>query len=294
MKEKLKEKILKIAIALTSTFLIIEIFGGYVFGSLALLSDAGHMFRDVFALSIALLAITLAKKLPTPTKTFGYHRAEVFAALVNGLLLFGISIGIFYYAYLRTITPVAIHSIGMFGVATVGFVVNLYIVGKLKEYGEDINIKAAYWHVLTDALSSLAIIIGATIIFFTGIHLVDPLLSMVIAFVVLFSSINLVRDSTNILLEGVPSNINVNQVIEEMESVRDVLGIHHLHVWSLCPCVNLLSAHIYTSKTRLVDVEKIKKTLNKKLEKFNILHTTFQFECKACQDKSKLKKIAHK
>lgn len=164
----------------------------------------------------------------------------------------------------------------------------------MRGYGEDINIKAAYWHVLTDALSSLTIIIGATIIFFTGIYLVDPILSVTIASVVLFSSINLVRDSMNILLEGVPPSINVNKVIEEMESVRDVLEVHHLHIWSLCPCVNLLSAHLSTSKTKLADVEKITKTLNKKLEKFNILHTTFQFEYKVCPDKSKLRKIGHK
>lgn len=291
--ERLKERDIKAAIVFTAIFLIMEIFGGYFFGSLSLLSDAAHMFRDVFALASSLLAITLAKKMPTQTRTFGYHRTEVFVALVNGLLLLGVSLGIFYHAYLRAIAPVVIHSTGMLGIATAGLVVNLYVASKLRRYKEDINIKSAYWHVLTDALSSLGIVVGAIFIFLTGLYPIDTFLSVGIASIVAVSSITLVRDSANMLLEGVPPTININQVIQEMERVRNVLGIHDLHLWSLCPNVNVLSAHIYTSKLKLSDTEKLVKVLNRKLKKFNILHTTFQFECKECLDKNKFKKIDH-
>jgi cobalt-zinc-cadmium efflux system protein len=294
MEEKLKEKNLKIAIYLTSTFFLVEIFGGYFFGSLALLSDAAHMLRDVFALGITLLAINLAKKLPTETKTFGLHRAEVFAALINGLLLVGISFGIFYHAYLRIIAPITVQSIGMLTVAIAGAAVNFYVLTRLKMHQKDINVKSAYLHVLTDLLSSIIVVVGGVIIFFTEMYFVDPILSVVIAFFVLIASIDLIKSSINILLEGVPAGINLNQIIEEMKKVKNVLGVHHLHVWALCPNVNILTAHVYTSEPSLAEVKKIRKALNKKLRKFNILHTTFQFECKECADKRIIKGIGHK
>jgi cobalt-zinc-cadmium efflux system protein len=293
MKEKLKEKNLKIAIYLTSIFLLVEILGGYFFGSLSLLSDAAHMFRDVFALGITFLAISLAKKLPTQTKTFGLHRAEVFVALINGLVLVGISFWIFYNAYLRILTPLSVESIGMVTLAALGAAVNFYVLNKLKVHKEDINVKSAYLHVFTDMVSSIAVVIGGIVIFFTGIYYVDTLLSIGIAFVVLISSIGLIKESANILLEGVPAGVSLDKIISEMKKVKDVIGIHHLHVWALCPNVNVLIAHVYTSKSDLTEIEKIRKRLNKVLRKFNIFHTTFQFECKECADKMIIKRIEH-
>jgi cobalt-zinc-cadmium efflux system protein len=293
MKEKLKEKSLIVAIYLTSIFFIVEIIGGLIFRSLSLVSDAFHMLRDVFALTITFLSINLAKKLPTETKTFGFHRAEVFAALINGLVLVGISFWIFYDAYLRIISPLSVESIGMITVAAFGAVVNFYVLTKLKVHKEDINVKSAYLHVLADMISSIAVIIGGVAIFFTGIYYVDTLLSIGIAFIVFISSLGLIKESINILLEGVPSGISLSEIVSEMKKVKDVIGIHHLHVWALCPNVNVLIAHVYTSKSDLTEIEKIRKRLNKVLRKFNIFHTTFQFECKECVDKRVIKRIEH-
>jgi len=161
------EKSLKIAIILTSIFFVVEIIGGLISGSLSLLGDAVHMFRDVFALLISLSAINLAKKLPSRTKTFGYHRVEIFASFLNGILLLVVSGWIFWEAYQRFFTPEPIESITMFVVALIGLLVNLYVASKLHG-SHDLNVKSAFVHVLTDTLSSIAVIFASIWIFFTN------------------------------------------------------------------------------------------------------------------------------
>jgi cobalt-zinc-cadmium efflux system protein len=293
MRSKIKEKDLKIAIYVTSFFLFVEIFGGYLFGSVSLISDAIHMSRDVFSLYISWFAINLAKKLPTNKMTFGYHRAEVFAAFINGLILIGVCIAILYSAYLRMLNPNEVKSIGMLSVASLGFLANLYVLRKLKKYEDDINIKSAYLHVLTDAISSISIIIGAIIIFFTGFYLIDPLLSVGIILLVLISMIRVVKESINILMEGVAGNVNIGEIIEEMKKVKGVADVHDVHIWALCPNVNVLTAHIYTCNKSLSTTKKITKMLNIKLRKFNIFHATFQFECEKCKNSIKIERIEH-
>jgi cobalt-zinc-cadmium efflux system protein len=293
MRSKIKEKDLKIAIYLTSFFLFVEIFGGYLFGSVSLISDAIHMSRDVFSLYISWFAINLAKKLPTNKMTFGYHRAEVFAAFINGLILIGVCIVILYSAYLRMVNPNEVKSIGMLSVASLGFLANLYVLRKLKKYEDDINIKSAYLHVLTDAISSISIIIGAIIIFFTGFYLIDPLLSVGIILLVLISMIRVVKESINILMEGVAGNINIGEIIKEMKKVKGVADVHDVHIWALCPNVNVLTAHIYTCNKSLSTTKKITKILNRKLRKFNIFHATFQFECEKCKNSRNIEMIEH-
>jgi cobalt-zinc-cadmium efflux system protein len=293
MRIKIKEKDLKIAIYVTSIFLFVEIFGGYLFGSVSPISDAIHMSRDVFSLYISWFAINLAKKLPTNKMTFGYHRAEVFATFINGLILIGVCIVILYSSYLRIVNPNEVKSIGMLFVASLGFLANLYVLRKLKKYEDDINIKSAYLHVLTDAISSISIIIGAIIIFLTGFYIIDPLLSMGIILLVLISTIKIVKESINILMEGVAGNVNISKIIEEMKKVEGVVSVHDVHIWSLCPNVNVLTAHIYTYNKSLSNTKKITKILNKKLIKFKIFHTTFQFECEKCKNSRNIERIEH-
>src|SRR3989338_9601792 len=205
MQENNVEKSLKIAIILTSVFFVVEIVGGLISGLLSLLGDAWHMFRDVFALLLSLSAINIAKNLPSRTKTFGYHRIEIFAAFVNGILLIGISLWIFWQAYQRFFAPKPIESVTMFIVALVGLLANLYVALKLHG-SHDINVKSAFTHVLADALSSVAVIFASVWIFFTGQTVIDPILGSLIAALILFSAFAIIKDSIYVLLGFAPKN----------------------------------------------------------------------------------------
>lgn len=286
------EKSLKIAIVLTSVFFVVEVIGGLISGSLSLLGDAGHMFRDVFALFISLGAINIAKKLPTKTKTFGYHRIEIFAAFVNGILLIGISGWIFGEAYPRFFTPKPIESTTMFIVASIGLLVNLYVAFKLHG-SHDLNVRSAFMHVLTDTLSSVAVIFASVWIFFTNQTIVDPILGMAIAVLILFSASTVIRDAIRILLEFTPKDINFDDVIKYIENVKGVQGVHNVHLWSLCSNINVMDAHIFTTESNMVKIEKIKKEIKKGLEKYNIKHATLEFECEECTENGKIKKVKH-
>jgi len=206
MKNNTIKKSLKIAIVLTFVFFVVEVIGALISGSLSLLGDAGHMFRDVFALFISLSAVNIAEKLPTKTKTFGYHRIEIFAAFVNGILLIGISGWIFWEAYQRFFAPKPIESATMFIVALIGLLVNLYVAFKLRG-SHDINVKSAFLHVFTDTLSSVAVIFASIWIFFTNQTIIDPILGTGIAIFILFSAFTIMEDSIHILLEFTPKNI---------------------------------------------------------------------------------------
>ncbi len=286
------EKSLKFAIALTLMFFAVEVAGGIISGSLSLLGDAGHMLRDVFALFISLTAIRLSRKLPTPTRTFGYHRVEIFAAFVNGLMLVGISIWIIYEAWQRFSAPPPIKSLPMLGAAVLGLAVNGIVAFKLHG-SHDLNIRSAFLHVMTDLIFSLAVIGAAVWIHFTGQTIVDPVLSLLIGAVIAVSAVSIIRDSARILLEYVPKDIDLGQVIREIESMDGVESIHDVRVWSLCSHINALSAHILTGLRRLEEIEAVKTNLREMLTKYNIKHATFEFECEACKDEGKLRKLIH-
>jgi cobalt-zinc-cadmium efflux system protein len=286
------EKSLKFAIALTLVFFAVEVAGGIISGSLSLLGDAGHMLRDFFALFISLTAIRLSRRLPTPTRTFGYHRVEIFAAFLNGLMLVGISIWIFYEAWQRFAEPPPIKSLPMLGVAVMGLAVNGFVAFKLHG-SHDLNIRSAFLHVMTDLIFSLAVIGAAVWIHFTGRTIVDPVLSMVIAVVIAGSAVSIIRDSTRILLEYTPKDVDLDQIIREIESVDAVDSIHDVHIWSLCSHINALSAHILTGLRNLDEIEAVKTSLREMLVEYNIKHATFEFECEACKDESKLRKLIH-
>lgn len=275
-------KKLKLAIALTSAILIAELVGGIISNSLALFTDAAHVFMDVLALGLSLSALTIACRPFDDKATFGYHRAEIFAALINALLLVIVVIFIFQEAYGRLISPPEIRTFEMLVVASIGLVVNLFVTLTLRGY-HDLNIRGAYLHVLGDTLSSFAVIAGGVLIILTGYYIVDPILSIVISCVIVYNSLRLLKESVDILMERAPKHIDLEKLKKEILEVKGVHGIHDLHVWSICSNVHALNAHLVVDSISVKDTETITSEINEQLfEGYGISHTTLQFECNDC------------
>jgi cobalt-zinc-cadmium efflux system protein len=275
-------KKLKLAIALTSVILIAELIGGIISNSLALFTDAAHVFMDVLALGLSLSALTIACRPLDEKATFGYHRAEIFAALINGILLVIVVIFILREAYERLLSPPEIRTFEMLGVAGIGLVVNLYVTISLRGH-HDLNIRGAYLHVLGDTLSSFTVIAGGLIIILTGYYIVDPILSVIISCVIVYSSLRLLKESVDILMERTPKHIDVEKLKEEILEVKGVHGLHDLHVWSICSNVHALNAHLVVDSISVKDTEKITLEINRRLlQDYGISHTTLQFECNEC------------
>ena len=277
-----KERPLLFALILTSTFLVAEVVGGLVTGSLALISDAAHMLTDVTALGIALVAIKIARRPADAIRTFGYYRFEILAAAFNTILLFLVAIYILFEAYQRLKHPPEISSIGMLVIASIGLVVNL-ISMKLLTTGKDksLNMKSAYLEVWSDMLGSVGVIIGALIIRFTGWAWVDSIIAVLIGLWVLPRTWVLLKESVNVLLEGVPEGIDLKKLKESAGKVEGVLDIHELHVWAITSDRISLTAHVvieekYDCESILLDLRKLL------MSQFGISHTTLQHERKKC------------
>lgn len=271
---------LQLALAITALFFLIELAGGLVSGSLALVSDAGHMFSDVLALILSLGAITLAARLPTKERTYGFRRAEIFAAFVNSLLLLGVSVVILYEAYQRLLNPAPILS-GLMGVVAVaGLIANLAVAFLLHD-SHNLNVRSAFLHVIGDTISSVAVIVSAVWIAFTGQVIVDPLLSGFIAVLIMISAAGILRETIGILLQFTPRSIDFDAVIADITSVPGVAGVHHVHIWSLSSDIHVLDAHVYTCEQ---DTTRIKKEIRERLGKYHIHHSTLEFECEECED----------
>jgi cobalt-zinc-cadmium efflux system protein len=283
---------LKIAIGVTFSILLLEVAGGFVSGSLALLSDAGHMLVDGLSLGISLGAILIARRLPTKKRTFGFHRVEVLAALVNGVVLFILSGLILYEAYRRYLHPEPVNSEIMLVVAAIGLGANLVVAHGLSG-SADLNIRGAFLHVIGDALSSFAVTGGAIVISLTGYLAIDPILSALLVIVILVSTYRLIRDSVVILLQFTPRDVDFDAMVKDMESVRGVDGVHDVHVWALCSHVNVLDAHVYSCEKDVVRRDAIKQEIKKHLEKFNIRHSTLEFECEECKDCRLIREVEH-
>lgn len=280
----MQENRLKIFIVLTLFILFLEAFGGIFTNSLALLSDASHVLMDLLALTLAYLAIHFSRKPPTSKATYGYHRFEVIASLINSLTLIGVSAWIFYEAYLRAINPLQIRSTEMLAIAAIGFAANGYVVLKLRKFKSDLNIRAAYLHVITDTLSSLGVIIAAVWISVTGNYLIDPALSFIIAGVVALSSARLLYECFLILMQHVPRYINMKRLVRDIRRINGVKDVHDVHVWTLCPHIHMLTAHVQIKNRATQD--RILSRINNEVErKYCIDHTTIQFELKHCGNK---------
>jgi cobalt-zinc-cadmium efflux system protein len=277
------KKSLKIAILLTATIVVAEIAGGLLSGSLSLMGDALHMLQDVFALFLSLGAIIMAEKLPTPSRTFGYHRIEIGAAMVNGLFLIAISLIIIHQAFARFSEPSPVNGPVMLGVAFIGLIANIVAIYVLHG-SHDLNVKSAYLHVIGDTLSSVAVIAAAIWIVLTGQTLADPLLGLLIAGVIIVSSFSLLREAAGILLQFAPRDVDTEEVIRKMESVEGVDGVHNVHLWSLCSNINVLDAHVYSTETDARKLECIKKEIKNRLEEYKIRHSTLEFEYRECED----------
>lgn len=274
-------KMLRWALALTSTYLVAEVIGGFAFNSLALLSDAAHMLTDVAALVIALLAIKMGKKAPDEKRTFGYRRFEILAAAFNAVLLFFIAIYVFVEAIKRFNEPQEIQSWGMLIVAAIGLGVNL-ISMRLLTAGKEasFNVKGAYLEVWADMIGSIGVILGALAIKFTGWTWVDPVVAVAIGLWVLPRTWILLRDTTNVLLEGVPRGLQLAQVRGEIGSLAGVTGLHDLHIWSTSN--DDVSCTVHVTLGSGADADTVRQSVSALLEaRFEIHHTTVQTESPA-------------
>jgi cobalt-zinc-cadmium efflux system protein len=283
-------KSLKIALFITIVFFLVEIAGGLLSGSLALLSDAGHMFSDVLSLVLSLGAMTLALQVPTKERTYGYHRGEIFAAFINSLLLIGVSAGILWEAWQRVVNPAPVQGGLMFIVACIGLVANLAVVFLLHG-SHNLNVRSAFLHVAGDAISSVAVIAAAIWITFTGQVIADPVLSAIIAVLIVISAVRILRETVIILLQFTPRSVDFDAVIADMTSVNGVDGVHHVHLWSLCSDINVLDAHVYSCERDVEKIELMKREIKERLKKYRILHSTLEFECEECKDCALVKHI---
>jgi cobalt-zinc-cadmium efflux system protein len=276
--------VLRWSLLATSTFVVIEIVAGIRAHSLALLSDAGHNFTDALALGLAWLGFYLQSKPADETKTFGYHRAAVLSAFVNALTLVALSVWILYESVLRLNSPQAVNESVMFAIACLGLLMNGGIMLALKTASRgDVNIRGAFIHMLGDALGSIAIIAGAFAIRYTGWRQVDPILSILIALLIVWTAWDIVRESLNILLEGLPRGIRLCDVTSAMKATPGVLDVHDLHIWSLGSSAHALSCHVRIEDVPPSASDVILRRLNGVLEqKFHIAHTTVQFEHVSC------------
>ena len=272
------------AIALTAVTLVAELAGGFWTNSLALLSDAAHVFMDLFALGLSLLAIRLAGRPATDRRTYGWHRTEIFASLVNGCSLIVIAVAIVYEAWGRLLHPEAVRSREMFLIATVGLVMNLVAARFLHGHAhEDLNVHSAFLHVLGDAAASVGVIVGGIVMLFTHWYVLDALISIGISLVIAWGSLRIIREAGHILLEGVPRHVNMERLVERMRGVPGVNDIHHLHVWSICSHISALSAHIDVEPGYRLRLGEIIGELEELLAReFHITATTLQGECSRC------------
>ena len=276
---------LKIALAIVVVVMVAEVVGGILSNSLALLGDAGHMLVDALALGISLFAITIARRPATATKTFGYHRAEIMAALANGVILVLVAIYIFYEAYQRFLDPPAVRTTLMLVVGSIGLVANLIGIFLLRRVRHgSLNVKAAFWHVLGDTISSVGVIIGGVIISITGRGIVDPIIAVCIGVIILWGAVRLVRESADILLEAVPKHIALDKVIETIKSVPGVEDVHDIHIWTITSGIHALSTHLIIEDQMVSKAGEIVEAINENLGRnFNITHTTLQLECEKCE-----------
>lgn len=279
------KKDLLIALSITFLMMVAEIIGGLLSNSLALLSDAGHMFTDNLALLLSFFAMKFATMPATERKTFGFFRLEILAAFVNGIVLVLVSFYIMYEAYLRILHPEPVAGKLMLVIAAIGLIANVIGAFVLNKHSTtSLNIRGAYLHILGDALSSVGVVIGGLVILYTGWYLVDPILSVMISLVIIYSAWALVKESVNVLLEAVPAHINIDRMAEEIQKIQGVREAYHIHVWTITSGVYAMSAHV------IIDDQLV--SLNRELfdrvrkvvaDKFNVIHSTIQIECERCE-----------
>ena len=277
------DTVLKYSILLMFAFSLAEAVAGLAADSLALVSDAGHNFADSLTLVLALYAYYLQNRPADNVKTYGYHRAGVLAAFANSVVLIVIALYIFYEAYSRLRHPTPVETGWMMAVAGAGFLVNTGVAMALIGGRSDVNIRSAYLHTAGDAASTAGIVVGGFAIRETGLVQIDPLLSLLIGALLLWSSVDIIRETLNILLEGLPKGLMLENVVAAIASVDGVVDVHDMHIWSLGSSNHALSSHVAIADIPPSESGEILKCINKLLEHdFNIRHTTIQFEHAVC------------
>ena len=278
-------KQLKIALGIVLVVMVAEVIGGILSNSLALLGDAGHMLVDALAMGLSLFAITIARRPATPSKTYGYHRVEIMAALANGVTLVLVAVYIFYEAYQRFSEPPTIHAPLMLLVAGIGLVANLAGILLLRGVSRsNLNIKAAFWHIIGDTISSVGVIIAGVIIWVTGGSAAVPIIAVFIGCIILWGAVRLVKESVDILMEAVPKHIQVGRVIEILKHVPGVDEVHDVHIWTITSGIHAMSAHLIIEDQSVSGSAEIVDKVNRDLsQQFDIIHTTLQLECEKCE-----------
>jgi cobalt-zinc-cadmium efflux system protein len=267
------------AVLVTAVMFVAELIGGFWTNSVGLLSDAGHMFMDLSALVFSLVALTLAGRPVSERRTFGLHRLEVFAAFLNGAFVTGVAVWILIESWNRLKDPPDVKTGPMLVFAVTGLIVNLVVAWKLHGFaGKDINIRGAFLHVLSDALASLGVVAAGILIRTTGILAFDPAAGIFVAAVIVINATRLLKESVEILLEGVPKHINLNEVIRAMESVGGVRRVEDTHIWNICSHISSFSAHVTLASDGIGRQRDILEEINGLLhDRFHIVHSTIQF-----------------
>ncbi|MFP3916859.1 cation diffusion facilitator family transporter [Lysinibacillus telephonicus] len=277
------KKTLTIAFFIIAVFMLLEVVGGLLTNSLALLSDAGHMLSDAISLGVGVLAFKFGERVANFSKTYGYKRFEILAAVFNGVTLILVSVFIFIEAIKRFTSPPEIASTGMLVIAIAGLLVNILVAWILLRGGdtkENLNLRAAFLHVVGDMLGSVGAIVAALLIMFLGWGWADPLASIVVAIIVLMSGYRVTKDSIHVLMEGVPSNIQMDEIIRVFKNKAGVIDIHDLHVWSITSGQNALSCHaVVEDDLSLHESQALLKSIEHDLAHLGIGHITVQVEC---------------
>ncbi len=280
---------LRWCVGLTGSILVLEAVGGVVSGSLALLSDSGHMMTDLLALLLSLLAYNLAAKPATDRKTYGFYRLEILAALFNGTLLALLSLYLFYEAFRRFLNPRPVATGIMLWVAVVGLLANLAGIALLSPSRKNLNIRGALFHVAGDALSSLGVILGAVVMRLTGWYRVDPMISAAIGLVILYGALRLMKEAGEVLLEAAPAGVTLPEIARAIESVEGVVGLHDLHVWSITTGMPAFSGHVVVKEAFLQDSDAMLNRIKEILEgRFGIYHTTLQVESERYEERGEI------
>ena len=281
MQRDVLQKKFRIFIFLSSFVLLMEVGGGIYTNSLALISDAGHVLIDLLALLLAYFAMHLSKRASTKEFTYGFYRAEILAAIANGIILIILTLYIFYQSYLRFLTPQRINGPEMFIIAIIGLAANLYVVLRMQgDEKQNLNVRGAYLHVLSDTVSSVGVVIAGVLIIVTGNYIFDPIMSALIGVFIFIGCLRLIRESTHILMEAVPPHIDLLKVSNDIRKIPSVKEVHDLHIWSIGSDVYALSAHVLIDTKDVNSLNKIITEINDMLKTtYNITHSVIQTEC---------------
>lgn len=280
-----EQRSLKVAISITIGIMILEMLGGYFSNSLSLFSDAWHMFTDASALILCFISGKIALKPPTQDKTFGYYRIEILSALINGLSLLVVVVYIFYESILRLIFPVEVNGFEMLIITIIGLFANLISMVVLEKGMHGLNVKSAFLHVLGDTLSSVGVVGASVIIYFTQWFSVDPLMSIMVGVIILYTTSKMLKEVIHILLEGAPSSIRLDDVVKTILAVEGAKEVHDIHVWSITSYIHNLTAHLVVNRENQHDIDGILNEIKNRIsDEYGITHTTIQIETEDYQE----------